>query len=318
MISMSRRLTLRSLLAISGSFLFSACSDSTGPVTPPLFSTTYVFGASLEDTGNSCNLSATSCPPPPYAAGRASNGPLWVELVANNVGATVTPSRTGGTNYAHAGARTGIIAGAPASVPSMTEQVELYLTATNANPGPRARALFVVDAATVGNDINVALQQGATNPQAPAQIIGAAVTNISTIINRLYTAGARHIMLLNSTDVGRTPLARGLGAAAAGGATALSTQFNAAIAANIPTLRAAAPGLNIYLVDLGALTNEVFASPATFGFTNLTAPCVSIAVLPPTLCTTPDSYFYWDTFHPTAATGRLVAQRAIATLPTTR
>jgi len=308
-----RRGRLRSLTGAAAACLLAACSDkATAPATPALFSTAYVFGASLDDTGNACNLSAASCPPAPYATGRASNGPLWVELVATRYNATVTPSRTGGTNYAYAGARTGPIAGTTQNVPNMVQQVDAFLAAPNT--GARAQALFVIDAATVGNDINDALVQSFTNPQAGTTIITAAVANTVSMINRLYTGGARNILVVNSTDIGRTPQVRALGAAAIAGATALSTQFNVALAAQLPAIRTASTGLNLYLFDLGALTTEVFANPATFSFTNVTNPCVVTTSVPPTVCSTPDAFFYWDGFHPTASTGRLVSQRAIAVL----
>jgi phospholipase/lecithinase/hemolysin len=290
-----------------------ACSDngSVEPATPALFSTTVAFGASLDDTGNACNLSAAACTVAPYAAPRVSNGPLWVELVAQRFGATVTPSRTGGTNFAFSGARTGPIAGTTQGVPNMVQQVDSYLaSAFTAN---RAQTLFILNAATVGNDINDALVQGLINPQAPAAIINGAVTNVVGMINRLYAGGARNILVVNSTDIGRTPLVRGLGALASATATALSTQFNAALAAQLPALRTASSGLTLTLLDLGAVTAEVLATPSAFGFTNVVAPCL-VTTAPASLCTTPDSFFFWDGFHPTAATGRLVAARAITAL----
>lgn len=68
----------RSLIAVAsvGVLAASGRDSATAAVTPPLFGTTVVFGASLDDTGNACNLSAAACPPAPYATGRASNGPL--------------------------------------------------------------------------------------------------------------------------------------------------------------------------------------------------------------------------------------------------
>ena len=233
------------IIAASVSALAACGSDAAvAPATPALFSTTVAFGASLDDTGNSCNLSPASCPPPPYATGRVSNGPLWLELVAQKVGATVAPSRTGGTNYAYSGARTGAIAGTTQSVPNMVQQVDAYLaTASTAN---RAQALFIVNGATVGNDINDALVQGLTNPQAPTAIIASAIGNMTTIVGKLYAGGARNILLVNSTDIGKTPLVRASGVLASATATALSTQFNAAIAAQLPVVRRTVKALARY------------------------------------------------------------------------
>lgn len=303
----------RSLLATASLALLSACgSDSTtAPATPPLFSTTVAFGASLDDTGNSCNLSPSSCLPPPYATGRVSNGPLWIELVAQKLGASVIASRTGGTNYAYSSARTGPIAGTTQRVPNMVQQVDSYLA--TAPTAYRAQTLFILNGATVGNDINDALVQGLTNPQAPATIVAGGVSNLAAMVGKLYAGGARNILIANSTDVGKTPLVRAQGALASATATALSTQFNTALAAQLPALRTASAGLKLYLLDLGALTAEVVAAPATFNLTNVTAPCL---VTSPTVsvCSTPDSYFFWDGFHPTAAMGRIVSQRALTAI----
>jgi phospholipase/lecithinase/hemolysin len=308
--SVRRPAARAALLLLAG---LAACGDdapSTPATTPALFSTVYVFGASLDDTGNLCNVAPTSCPPPPYATARASNDSLWIELVAARLGARVTPARGGGTNYAFGGARTGPIAGTTQGVPNMRQQVELMVQ--NAPTAGRDRALFVVNGATVGNDITDALTQALTNPPVAPAIVTASVANMVAMVQALHAAGARHVLLVNSTDIGRTPLVRAQGQLAILAATQLSTQFNAGLAAQLPTLRALA-GLSVYVLDLGALTAEVFANPSGFGFTNVTQPCVVLQ--PPSVCSTPGSFFFWDGFHPTVATGRLVAQRALAALP---
>jgi len=306
------RSTFRVLFAATGVFLLGACSDDTptSAVPAPRFTATVVFGASLDDTGNVCNLSPASCPSAPYFNGRVSNGPLWVELLAANYGTTVTPSRTGGTNYAYSAARTGPIAGTTQGVPSMTQQVEEYLAKSTTSS--RAKVLFVLNVATVGNDINDALTQSFTNPQAPATILGGAVLNTMNMIGRLYANGAQNILLVNSVNIGQTPLVRAQGAAASAGATQLSTQFNAGLNGQLAALRASMPLLNLYVLDAGALHAAVIANPTGLGFANSTLPCLTLA--PSAVCSTPDSFFFWDGFHPTAAAGRLVFQRAVEVL----
>lgn len=295
----------------AAALLLAACGDgSTGPKAPALFETVVVFGASLDDTGNACNVAPTACPPFPYANARYSNGPLWVEQMAEKLNARVAPARGGGTNYAFAGARTGPIAGLTQGAPNMVQQADLYLEA--GSKSNRDVTLYVVNAATVGNDINDALSLGRTNPQAPATVIAGAVSNVAAIISKLYAGGARHVLLLNSTDIGRTPLVLAQGATVSAIASGLSAQFNAALATQLPAIRAASQGLTIYPVDLGAFTAQVVANPSSFGFTNITAPCVSTS--PASLCSSPATFFYWDAFHPTEATGKLVAQRALTAL----
>ena len=58
-----------------------------------------VFGDSLSDTGN------LGCGPLPYYDSRCSNGPVWVEGLADGLGGSALPSDGGGTNFAVAGAR---------------------------------------------------------------------------------------------------------------------------------------------------------------------------------------------------------------------
>lgn len=79
-------------------------------------SSLFVFGDSLSDGGNSGLLTqaatggAIAFPPPPYAGGRYSNGPVAVEYLWNryNPGTdTFKPSLAGGTNYAIGGATSG-------------------------------------------------------------------------------------------------------------------------------------------------------------------------------------------------------------------
>ncbi len=63
-----------------------------------------VFGDSFSDTGNL--FFAVGFPTPPYADGRFSDGPLWVEYLAGDIGAAPpAPSLLGGTNFAWAGAQ---------------------------------------------------------------------------------------------------------------------------------------------------------------------------------------------------------------------
>lgn len=309
----SIRNALRLSAAAALALLLAACGGSDTPAAPPLFAKTYVFGASVSDTGNACNLIPAACTPtPPYASPRWSNGPVFAELLAQRYGGSAAPVRLGGTNYAYGGARTGPIAGTTQSVPNMLTQVNAFLTSVNFQANPQY--LYVLDLVTVGNDITDALTQSATNPNAPATILTAAVSNSVNMVFQLAAAGARHIVITNSTDIGKTPQAQFLGAAAVAGATQMSNQFNAALAQQLPSMRAAFPDLNLYFVDIGQFTAQAMANPASFGYTNVTQACFNNLASPPTLCSTAGSYFYWDSFHPTATTHRLVYERAAAVI----
>src|SRR4051812_17171996 len=87
----------------------------TAPAADPPFSKVYVFGDSNVDNGNVFIATSfpgddipTFPPSPPYDMGRFSNGPLWVEVMADRLGLpNPAPSLAGGTDYAWGGATTG-------------------------------------------------------------------------------------------------------------------------------------------------------------------------------------------------------------------
>lgn len=310
----SFRSTARWLAAVAASLLLISCGGSSTdtPEAPPFGKTTVVFGASISDTGNACALSASSCPPaPPYAPGRFSNGSLWIETVTARYGATATPSLLGGFNYSYAGAATGTVPGSTATrPPSMVAQMDQYLARVSYQVSPQT--LVILDGITVGNNIADALTQVlGGNANAPTAVITAAVTDIAGMVTRLYAAGARTIVFLNTVNIGKTPRVTGLSnPVATAGATQMSQQFNGALAQQFAALRASSPGLNLLLVDSYALEAALQAAPAANGLTNVTAPCFQTTPAP-SVCATPDTYYYWDTFHPTFAIGQRLAQEVI-------
>jgi outer membrane lipase/esterase len=356
-----RRALVSAALAASALLLASCGGSDDTPSLPRQFSQVIVFGASISDTGNACPTATAPCPPvPPYAAGRFSNGPIWIDAVTARYGASSRASgQTGatGTNFAVGGARTGSIRAAldaaglttvaftDSSTPSMVQQFETAIA------GPLNRvisptSLVVLDATTVGNNIAAALTlagnpaNAASAAAIPTAIVTGAVTDVVGLINRIYAAGGRHILILNSPNIGNTPRVQAAAAAAAqvggaaaaqqiiGGATAMSVGipnvspgFNGALAQQVAGLRQLLTGVNIYLVDVGALEAQMRAgtAPGQPALTNITQQCFVPPVAPavtPTICPTPDAYFYWDDFHPTTAVSTYLGQRAIAALPT--
>lgn len=325
--SITRRHAACHLAAIAATLLLVSCGGSSNdtPAPPPFGQTTWIIGASLSDTGNACLASPAACPPsPPYAQGVSSNGPLWVAAVAGRYGASAAPQLAGGTNFAVAGARTGVVPGAPATTAStMVTQTEQLLARAGYVINPQN--LVIVDASTFGNNINVALQMAGANPAQGQAIVTATitqgVTDVVGVVNRLYAAGARTILFVNVPDIGKTPLVQSTGnATVIATATTMSQQFNGAMAQQLANVRAVSPGLATPTLDLFALLSQVQASPAAFGFANATAPCF----VPPTattaasLCSpnfaTQNTYVFWDPFHPTAGTGAVMSATAITAI----
>jgi phospholipase/lecithinase/hemolysin len=78
---------------------------STATATP--ISQTYFFGASNSDTGNLfVRTAGMTAGPPYYWEGRFSNGPMWPDYFAGDLGTDSTASELGGTNYATGGSYT--------------------------------------------------------------------------------------------------------------------------------------------------------------------------------------------------------------------
>ena len=65
-----------------------------------------IFGDSLSDAGAFKTLAPEFCPPSPYFDCRFSNGPVWAEILAADLGVTASPAYAGGSNWAIGGQRT--------------------------------------------------------------------------------------------------------------------------------------------------------------------------------------------------------------------
>lgn len=331
---LSLQLTRFSAIALAA-FLAASCGSEDAD-TPPKFSTVVVLGSSVADIGNRCGLPNDPDPVcfavPPYkgrsTAVNASStvnpfGYVYPQIIAARYGATLVASRAGGLNFAYGGARTGVIPTDTVTHAVPNLQLQLDQAVQRVNTQFIAQTLFVVDGVTFANNIRRALElaAGAASPAAANAIIQGTVvqaaTDIGTILTRLYSLGARHVVLTNSGDAGRAPVLSVLGAQAIATATAMSNGFNGALQAQVlPAVLATAPGLNVYLVDVGTLSAQIVANPASFGFTNIALPCYPYFSAPAApVCANPDQYLWWDEYHPSAALHTLIAQRAAAVMP---
>jgi phospholipase/lecithinase/hemolysin len=116
----------------------------------PTYDALYVFGDSYCDVGNIFTATGGAEPPAPYYNGRFSNGPIWLDHVAGFLGVLFQPSLLSGTDYAFGGAW--VTAPQPifgGTIPSVPEQVELYLSQHGSKADPNA--LYIIEGG--GNDI---------------------------------------------------------------------------------------------------------------------------------------------------------------------
>lgn len=280
------------------------------------FTSLTVFGDSLTDSGNNALVIGadptqvitgnTYIPSRPYASGTYSNGSTWVSTFAAGVGLPGggAPSLAGGGNFAYGGARTtinGPVSGFPFSAATQVNGFLSSAPAVLAGSG-----LYVI--AIGGNDVRDAGAAAAADPANAATIIGTAAASyaagVGSMVDSLQARGAVNIVVWGVPDVGRSPAARAAGPAAAGAASAISNAFNGQLQG-----RLASESFGVRYFDVAGTLSGVFASPSSFGFSNVTDACGAV-----TGCN-PSTYVFWDGIHPTSAAQALVAGAMLTAVP---
>jgi outer membrane lipase/esterase len=256
------------------------------------FTNMVVYGDSLSDTGRAYALSAGTQPPsPPYFMGRFSNGPLWVERLAPDLGFTHNTA----TNFAVGGARSGATGSIPGT--GVLSQVQ-----QSAAVPLNASSLIVV---WVGANDYLNAPAAAT--------IAPTVGNIATAVGTVRARGGINFLVPNLPDLGKTP-----GGAATGQGASLGTltQLHNTALANAMRSVEAASGAHITVLDIYGLFNDVIANPALYGVTNTTVPCIT-PLGPTGTCSTAAAAaasVFFDPIHPTATAHQFVSDFAAATL----
>ncbi len=271
----------------------------------------YAFGDSLTDVGNIYAATSGTAPAAPYVDGQFTNGNVWVQDLASDLGlAPLTPSLLGGTDYAYGTAESGVTAfntSAPnTDLTGATGQLAQY-QGTHATADPNALYTIWIGS----NDLSDML-----TGQLPSQYggdIGEVVGNIYSAVSTLAGMGATNILIVTVPDLGKTPEVLAGGPAESAGASFLSSSFDTALTDGIPGL-AAADSVNISVLNTYALLDTIVANPANYGFSNVTQPCLTGEVnyaggMP---CANPSQYLFWDQLHPTAAGHAILADEALA------
>lgn len=275
------------------------------------FDNVFVFGDSLSDSGNVFLATGGETqsipfggliPSRAYESGRLSNGPVWAEILAANLGFSASPSLAGGTNFAFGGAQTGPLGTVPPVSPSLLDQLAFFQGATGGVVP--SNALYVVFGG--GNDARVAAFQRLTGDDAGSNnTIAQGVNNLTTIVNTLAAAGAKNFLIPNIPNIGVTPEATRAGAIAPAIFTDVASQFNIQLNGALSGL-ATNPALNLIPVDTFGFLSSISASPESFGLTNGSDPCIDLT----TVCTNPEDFVFYDGIHITTATHAAFAQFA--------
>ncbi|PZO11177.1 MAG: PEP-CTERM sorting domain-containing protein [Leptolyngbya foveolarum] len=283
-----------SLGVVSLSAVAIALFQPTLPVQATEFSQIYAFGDSLSDTGNA--FAKTGLPPEPYFKGHFSNGPVWAEYLADDLGIPET-------NFAYGGALSGEFGrlqfgSAPAvAVPGALAQAKAFVASS---PQADDQALYII---WVGaNDYLSGQARDFTKP----------VDNIRQAVLILEQAGAKNFLLVNLPKLGDLPLFQATAAQPRQIAALNDLVFkhNQALAQTTVDLNRSG-AVNVELLDVYTLYESVAAG--ALGPSDTTDVCTLIAACINNL-DTQNSYLFWDSLHPTTAAHRLIADTALEVL----
>jgi phospholipase/lecithinase/hemolysin len=262
-----------------------------------------VFGDSTTDGGNVWNLSGFTVPSdPPYFEGRFSNGPTWVDRLADRLNfAELEPSLAGGNNYAYGGAEAGKgfsphfcarIGGARECVPNIGKQIETFLYDDNK---------------TLDGLELIVVQGGANNKSAHN-----AGVQIAAHVATLADKGGKYFLVPNLEDLSVYP-----------GFSATHTEsywdkfitdFNDTLRDELDAVELAFPDITVIPMNMTGLIDGIRINPSMYGLTNVIDPACpgcNFAGLPPgPIAANPDEFLIWDHSHFTAAAHRIIGNFA--------
>ncbi len=244
--------------ACASAALLAACGSSTteSALTPERF---IAFGDAYSDAGQKGSL---------YTVNDGSVG-NWTQQLASRYSKTLTPVSTGGLSYATGNARVTAKPDAAddATTLTITEQVDRFL----ATGSFKANDVVFINAGP--SDVISGMAAVRAGTLTPADMVAAsrkAGQELAAQVRRLVTAGAQHVMVTGTYDLGKTPWATAINQVSL--LSDASSRFNDGLLVNIVDL-----GANVLYLDSAYYVNLYVSSPGSYGFDNATtAVCTSV------------------------------------------
>ncbi len=274
-----------------------------------------VFGDSFSDGGNvlerTKNLVLFPVIPDPsagYFEGRFSNGPIWVDYLADRMSLPrATPSLRGGKNYAYGGAR---VLSDTLLAPKLSDLVAGVTSVSAAD--------WVLVSGGPNDVWNAELDTTEAYTQLGVDVARVKAAAVETLIGR----GAKNVLLAGIPDLTTTPITRGESPQILAG-------FDAAVEAStreslllLEKTRRDHPGVRLEFLDIAALERMWFADPARYGLTNITDPAAVLSTIPllassglagaPPLLPADqvNGYVFYDAVHPGTRAHAILADAA--------
>lgn len=299
-----------------------------------------MFGDSLSDNGNMYDYSKMihklfpSSPiypkSPPYYQGRFTNGPVWVEYLAQFLNVPLE-------NYAYGGAWVEPYQDSKQMVPyDLTTQVNLYLLKA-ATDFHKKNHLYVIWGGA--NDY----MKGRTDAE---YATSNTVSVIKKQIDWLALNGVKNFLILNLPDLGLIPYIKQQGPEAVSALTQLSQKHNDKLALMLADEMKRYPSIHIFTFDIFNYFTDVINHPEKYHLKNATDACYGgdYTLVNKTLneeimeslnngkvdivnnislrtayllsnikesdnktCANPAEYLFWDQVHPTQTTHQALA-----------
>ena len=268
------------------------------------FSSIYIFGDGLSTT------TTNRVAGPTYYGLRNSNGRVWVEVLAQQLGLTnnywystngsihvsYTNLSASSTNWSYSSNNWSYYG-------QHSSNLVTYLK-TFAAPANASNALFIVWV----NDADFVDDMGkifpSTNIVTWNNAINLSLTNHYTIITNLYAKGACTLIMPNAVDITEIPEYDNLPSASINFIRQRVINFDAAFTTLLSNTIISSSGLKIYEPDVFTLLNNVLTNAAFYGLTNVLVGGHSTDVIeddPDTsLNGSGTNWIFWDSVNPTA------------------
>lgn len=251
--------------------------------TLPVPSHIYAFGDSYSDNGNFYKIDPEAFDPN-YWQGRSSNGPVAVEVMANQLGVELTDYAVGGAKSNFDNANWGKYKNT-----GMLAQIETFKSGLNGGAADPEALYFIMIGATDFFEKAIGFKR-VDNTTLSDRVVG----NIADGITELAQLGARRFLVVGPFNLAALPAVKSVGTAMREEAADFQRQMESKLTSRIAEL-STQPDIEITYFDLMALNNRILTNPSDYGLTNITDACVDEM----TVCENPDQYYIWDTFHPT-------------------
>lgn len=275
-----------------------------------------VFGDSFSDNGNgSYKLTNGTWPSnPAYYDGRFSDGQVWCEVVASNLSIPLYDYAYGGATTSNALVQGFTGPNSTVPVPGIAEQVSTFLSSNDNDPDFNLTNNLVV---VFGGFNDIFFNPNLT----AAEIAGALNGSITALIN----AGARHLLTLNYYDASLIPYDSFADVAGkeqlAEFSTAYGEQLSLISQDCNQDLAGPCGGATITYVNLVPVFRHFYyyGEPSSYGFDQFGAygSCLVGAYSETpntTLCPDADVMVFWDEYHPSKRTHKIIADSVLNAL----